>query len=100
LGEDIQKGSELLDGAVKCAVPDIAAKEDEGEELPDILERDAASQRKLYMKDLEHRITENLGRRAKITATPRKKVLELAYDDDEDLESLLKSICGAGFFQE
>lgn len=78
----------------------IAAKEDEEEELPDILERDAASQRKLYMKDLEHRITENLGRRAKITATPRKKVLELAYDDDDDLESLLKTICGAGFFQE
>lgn len=77
----------------------IAAKEDEEEELPDILERDAASQRKLYMKDLEHRITENLGRRAKITATPRKKVLELAYDDDEDLESLLKTICGAGFFK-
>ena len=76
----------------------IALKEDEAEELPDILERDAASQRKLYMKDLEHRITENLGRRAKITATPRKKVLELAYHDDEDLETLLKAICGAEFF--
>ena len=78
----------------------IAAKEDEDEELPDLLERDAASQRKLYMKDLEHRITENLGRRAKITATPRKKVLELAYNDDEDLEALLKAICGAEFFNE
>lgn len=78
----------------------IAAKEDEEDELPDVLERDAASQRKIYMKDLEHRVTETLGRRAKITATPRKKVLELAYDDDEDLESLLKAICGAGFFNE
>ena len=78
----------------------IALKEDEAEELPDILERDAASQRKLYMKDLEHRITENLGRRAKITATPRKKVLELAYSDDDDLEALLKAICGAEFFGE
>lgn len=78
----------------------IAAKEDEEDELPDVLERDAASQRKIYMKDLEHRVTETLGRRAKITATPRKKVLELAYDDDEDLESLLKTICGAGFFNE
>ena len=78
----------------------IAEKEDEAEELPDILERDAASQRKLYMKDLEHRITENLGRRAKITSTPRKKVLELAYHDDEDLETLLKAICGAEFFAE
>jgi ParB family chromosome partitioning protein len=78
----------------------IAAKEDEDEELPDLLERDAASQRRLYMKDLEHRITENLGRRAKITATPRKKVLELAYNDDEDLEALLKAICGDEFFNE
>lgn len=78
----------------------LAEKEDGEEELPDILERDAASQRKLYMKDLEHRITENLGRRAKITATPRKKVLELAYDDDDDLEALLKAICGAEFFGE
>ena len=78
----------------------IAAKEDEDEELPDLLERDAASQRKLYMKDLEHRITENLGRRAKITAPPRKKVLELASNDDEDLEALLKAICGAEFFNE
>lgn len=77
-----------------------AEKEEEAEELPDIAERDAASQRKIYMKDLEHRITENLGRRAKITATPRKKVLELAYDDDDDLEALLKTICGSEFFGE
>ena len=77
-----------------------AEKEEAEAELPDIDERDAASQRKIYMKDLEHRITENLGRRAKITATPRKKVLELAYDDDDDLEALLKTICGSGFFGE
>lgn len=78
----------------------IAEKEDCGEELPDIVERDAASQRKIYMKDLEHRVTENLGRRAKITSTPRKKVLEIAYSDDEDLEALLKTICGNDIFGE
>ena len=78
----------------------IAEKEDGGEELPDIVERDAASQRKIYMKDLEHRVTENLGRRAKITSTPRKKVLEIAYSDDEDLEALLKTICGNDIFGE
>lgn len=78
----------------------IAEKEDGGEVLPDIVERDAASQRKIYMKDLEHRVTENLGRRAKITSTPRKKVLEIAYSDDEDLEALLKTICGNDIFGE
>lgn len=78
----------------------IAEKEEGGEELPDIVERDAASQRKIYMKDLEHRVTENLGRRAKITSTPRKKVLEIAYSDDEDLEALLKTICGNDIFGE
>jgi len=78
----------------------IAEKEEDGEELPDIVERDAASQRKIYMKDLEHRVTENLGRRAKITSTPRKKVLEIAYSDDEDLEALLKTICGNDIFGE
>ena len=66
---------------------------------PDLPEGEL-TQRKAYMKDLEHRITENLGRRAKITSTPRKKVLELAYHDDEDLETLLKAICGAEFFAE
>ena len=78
----------------------IAEKEERDEELPDINERDAASQRKIYMKDLEHRVTESLGRRAKITATPRKKVLEIAYNDDEDLEALLKTICGNEIFGE
>ncbi len=77
-----------------------AEKEDSEDELPDVLERDAASQRKIYMRDLEHRVTETLGRRAKITATPRKKVLEIAYSDDDDLEALLKTICGNDIFGE
>lgn len=76
----------------------IAEREDE--ELPDLAEKDAMNQRKIYMRELEHRVTENLGRRAKITATPRKKVLEIAYSDDDDLEALLKTICGSGVFAE
>ncbi|MBQ7322663.1 MAG: ParB/RepB/Spo0J family partition protein [Clostridia bacterium] len=77
----------------------LAAREEE-DELPDAEEKDAAGQRRIYMRELEHRVTENLGRRAKITATPRKKVLEIAYSDDEDLEALLKTICGNGIFEE
>ena len=77
-----------------------AEREEEEAELPDLAEKDAINQRKIYMRELEHRVTENLGRRAKITATPRKKVIEIAYSDDDDLEALLKSICGADIFAE
>lgn len=78
----------------------IAEREENAENLPDAEEKDAASQRKIYMRELEHRVTETLGRRAKITSTPRKKVLEIAYSDDEDLEALLKAVCGNGIFEE
>lgn len=58
------------------------------------------SQKRVYMKELEHRITSTLGRRAKIVQTPKKRVLELAFDSDEDLESLLTVICGKEIFSE
>ena len=56
------------------------------------------SQRKVYMKELEHRAVTILGRRVKILKTGKKKVVELAYSDDEDLEALLKAICGEEIF--
>ena len=52
------------------------------------------------MKELERRVRETLGRQAKIAYTPKKKVLELTFDNDEDLEALLTAICGATFFSE
>lgn len=61
-------------------------------------EDDEMSQRKVYMKDLEHRAVERLGRRVRILKTAKKKVVELAYSDDDDLEALLTSICGSDFF--
>ena len=63
-------------------------------------ESGALTQRKAYMKDLEHRAVTVLGRRVKILKTNKKKVIELAYSDDEDLEALLKTICGENFFAE
>ncbi len=63
--------------------------EDEGGEL---------TQRKAYMKDLEHRAVTILGRRVKILKSGKKKVVELAYSDDDDLEALLKTICGDAIF--
>ena len=63
-------------------------------------EQTALTQRKAYMHDLEHRAVSRLGRRVRILKTAKKKVVELAYSDDEDLEALLRSICGADFFAE
>lgn len=58
------------------------------------------SQRKVYMKDLEHRAVERLGRKVRILKTAKKKVVELSYSDDDDLEALLSAICGNDFFVE
>ena len=68
---------------------------------PEETEEDASGetvQRKIYMKDLEHRAVTHLGRRVRILKTAKKKVVELAYSDDDDLEALLTAICGADFF--
>lgn len=57
-------------------------------------------QRKSYMKDLERRAVSFLGRKVKILQTPKKKVVELAYSDDSDLEDLLRRLCGNTFFSD
>ena len=59
-----------------------------------------ANLRRVYIRDLEHRILNALGRKAKITNSPKKKVIELSYTDDADLEELLKALCGSDFFAE
>ncbi|HHT53388.1 MAG TPA: ParB/RepB/Spo0J family partition protein [Clostridiales bacterium] len=56
------------------------------------------SQRKVYMKELERKVMQALGRRVKISCSPKKKVLELSYENDEDLESLLTLLCGESLF--
>lgn len=66
------------------------------ETLPDI---DGSTQNKVYMKDLERRTREALGRKVKITQNDKKKSIELYYDDDEDMEALLTALCGKDFFK-
>lgn len=66
----------------------------------DELMLEGVNHRKIYMKELERKLQETLGRRAKIAYTPKKKVLELSFDSDEDLETLLTAICGATFFSD
>ena len=51
---------------------------------------------KLYMKELENRSRSILGRKVRIA--PKKKTLEISYETNDDLEALLKSLCGDGIF--
>lgn len=70
---------------------------------PSALEEDesnATAQRRVYMKELEHRAVTRLGRKVRILKTSKKKVVELSYDNDDDLEALLTAICGNDFFSE
>ena len=55
---------------------------------------------RIHLRELERRSMESLGRRVKITNTPKKKVVEITFDSDDDLETLLKAVCGGGIFEE
>ena len=55
---------------------------------------------KVHMKELERRAMSTLGRKVRISRSTRKKVVELTYDNDEDLEALLRSLCGEKIFNE
>ena len=60
----------------------------------------ATSQVTIHMKELEHKATSSLGRKVRISRSARKRVVELTYDDDADLEALLISLCGSSIFAE
>ncbi len=55
---------------------------------------------KSYMRDLERRSMQALGRKVRILQTARKKVVELSFDSNDDLEILLSAICGQEIFKE
>ena len=60
----------------------------------------AVSQVKLHMRELERRAMSSLGRKVRISRSTKKKVVELTYDNDEDLEALLIALCGTTIFNE
>lgn len=55
---------------------------------------------KTHMKELERRAMSYLGRKVRISRSSKKKIVELTYDDDADLEALLTALCGNEIFQE
>ena len=52
------------------------------------------------MRHLERRSSEVLGRKVRILQTSRKRVVELSFDSNDDLEVLLTAICGQEIFSE
>ncbi len=70
------------------------------EPMPELPEISGNLQNKTWMKDLERRTRETLGRKVKITQNDKKRSIELFYDDNEDMEALLTLLCGADFFQD
>ena len=86
-----------VERAVKAMNDAANAPADTTEEVEETAENKL---RRVHMRDLERRILEKIGRKAKITNSSKKKVIELTYDSDEDLEDLLRALCGNDFFTE
>lgn len=64
------------------------------------IEEKVHPQVRVQMKELERRAMSALGRKVRISRSSHKKIVELTYSDDEDLEVLLKSLCGDDIFEE
>lgn len=52
-----------------------------------------------YVNELEKRMQRHLGRRVKINVTKNKKTVTLFFEDNDDLDTLLRNICGNGFVE-
>ena len=79
-----------VEAAVKRA-NEASFEEEEEKEHPQI---------KVYMKELERKAMSSLGRKVRISRSSKKKIVELSYSDDEDLEALLLALCGNDIFAE
>ena len=53
-----------------------------------------------YFREMEIRMQSHLSRIVKINGQGRKKSITLFYEDNEDLDELIKSICGKDFLYE
>ena len=73
------------EAAVRSANRELVRAEAEAEEAPLVVD---------YFRDLESRFTGLTGRRCKITETKNRKVFQIEYRDNEDLEELLRKLVG------
>lgn len=97
LAERIQE-KDLSVRDTERAVKQLLAAQNEPE-IVEISEDEAQKlQKKVYMKDLEQKVQTKMGRKVRILQTARKKTVELSFEDDGDLEDLLKLLAGDDLF--
>ena len=80
----------VLEQMVKLANKPAKPEVDEDEPLPLVD----------YIRELELRVQRHLGRKVKIEGKGRKKTITLSYEDNEDLDEILKLLCGSDFLDE
>ncbi len=89
---------ELSVREVEKMVKQILSAEKEDEQIID--EDDSEKiQKRVYMKDLEQKVQKLLGRKVRINQTGKKNTIELSFEDDGDLEDLLKLLVGDEVFE-
>ena len=102
----LDSDEEIIDLANKVKLRKMTVREVEyavrraNEKKIDEIEEKVNPQVRIHMRELEKRAMSSLGRKVRISRSTKKKVVELTYDNDEDLESLLISLCGNGIFKE
>lgn len=50
-----------------------------------------------YFRELEIKVQSHLGRKVKIDGKSRRKTITLSYEDNEDLDDILRLLCGSDF---
>ena len=95
---------EMIEVAAKIVEKELSVREVEAlvkrMNAEEPIEEKVHPQIKVHMKELERRAMSTLGRKVRISRSSRKKVVELTYSDDEDLEALLRGLCGEEIFNE
>ena len=91
--------SEMLPLAEKIVERELSVRETEAavkaaNSRPAEVEDEPAKPKVNYLADLEDKVTTALGRRCRISNTAKKKIIQLEFTDDDDLQELLTAICG------
>ena len=99
---------EIAQTAEKIAERELSVRETEAlvrrlntvkEPKEEFTELDSEAGRlKVYIKEIERRTMSVLGKKVRITHTPRKKTVEISYESNEELENMLKALCGNDIF--
>lgn len=102
----VRNKEDMIELAKRTVLEDLSVRRLEEEvkrankKKPVIEEDDGAPEIVNYFREMETRIQSHLGRQVKISEKGRKKTLTLFYEDNEDLDDLLREICGADFLDE